>query len=79
MKLFDLHCDTLYRAYTEKSTLFNDSFHISFNKAKGINPYIQCFAVWIPDEYRGDAALDLATENIALAKTGQTTYGTCII
>lgn len=59
MKLFDLHCDTLYRAYTEKSTLFNDSFHISFNKAKGINPYIQCFAVWIPDEYRGDAALDL--------------------
>ncbi|MBQ1660400.1 MAG: dipeptidase [Clostridia bacterium] len=59
MKLFDLHCDTLYRAYTEKSTLFNDSFHISFNKAKGINPYIQCFAVWIPDEYRGNAALDL--------------------
>lgn len=59
MKLFDLHCDTLYRAYTEKSTLFNDSFHISFNKAKKIRPYIQCLAVWIPDEYRSRAAVDL--------------------
>lgn len=59
MKLFDMHCDTLYRAYTEKSTLFNDSFHISFNKAKNIHPYIQCLAVWIPDEYRGEAAWNL--------------------
>ena len=59
MKLFDLHCDTLYRVYTEKSTFFNDSFHISFNKSKGILPYIQCFAVWIPDDYRGEAALEL--------------------
>lgn len=59
MQLFDLHCDTLYRAYTEKSTLFNDSFHISFNKSKGISPYIQCLAVWIPDEYRGENAKNL--------------------
>lgn len=59
MRLFDMHCDTLYRAYTEKSTLFNDSFHISFHKAGGISPYIQCLAVWIPDEYRGEAAWKL--------------------
>lgn len=56
MKLFDLHCDTLYRAYTEKSTLFNDEFHISFNKSKYMDKYIQCLAVWIPDEYRGESA-----------------------
>ena len=56
MQLFDLHCDTLYRAYTEKSTLFNDSFHISFNKTGEISPYIQCLAVWITDEYRGENA-----------------------
>ena len=54
MRLFDMHCDTLYRAYTENSGLSDDSFHISFNKTKGIAPYIQCLAVWIPDEYRGD-------------------------
>ncbi len=59
MKLFDLHCDTLYRAYTEKSTLFNDSFHISFAKSGMISPYIQCLAVWIPDEYRGEDAVRL--------------------
>ncbi|MDD6489126.1 MAG: membrane dipeptidase [Clostridia bacterium] len=56
MQLFDLHCDTLYRAYTEKSTLFNDSFHISFNKTGEISPYIQCLAIWITDEYRGESA-----------------------
>lgn len=56
MKLFDLHCDTVYRAFTEKSTLFNDSYHISLNKTKEMTPYIQCFAAWIPDEYRGEAA-----------------------
>ena len=59
MRLFDLHCDTLYRAYTERKTLFEEAFHISFDKTQGISPYIQCMAVWIPDEYRGQAALDL--------------------
>ena len=59
MQLFDMHCDTLYRAYTENSTLFNDSFHISFAKADYIRPYIQCLAVWIPDEYRGERAWEL--------------------
>ena len=59
MRLFDMHCDTLYRAYTENSGLSDDSFHISFNKTKGIAPYIQCLAVWIPDEYRGEDAWEL--------------------
>lgn len=58
MHLFDLHCDTLYRATDENSGLFNDSFHISFNKSKNISPYIQCLAVWLPDEIRGEAALE---------------------
>lgn len=59
MQLFDMHCDTLYRAFTENSTLFNNDFHISFGKLNGISPYIQCLAVWIPDEYRGEAAWEL--------------------
>lgn len=59
MRLFDMHCDTLYRAYTEKSTLFNDNFHISFNKSENILPYIQCIAIWIPDECRGEDAKNL--------------------
>lgn len=59
MKLFDLHCDTLYRAYTENGSLFDDRFHISFRKSGGISPYIQCLAVWIPDEYRNASAMKL--------------------
>ncbi len=59
MKLLDLHCDTLYRAYTEGSTLFDDSFHISLKQAGLFSSYIQCMAVWIPDELRGKDAMDL--------------------
>ncbi len=59
MELFDLHCDTLYRACNENSGLFNDCFHISFNKTGAISPYIQCMAVWIPDEYRNEKAMAL--------------------
>lgn len=77
MRLFDLHCDTLYRAYTENSTLFNDRFHISFNKSKGIAPYVQCLAVWIPDEYRGERAEQLFYG--CVKKLDEQTAGTDII
>lgn len=56
MQLFDLHCDTLYRAYQEKSSLFQNDFHISFEKSHFLKSYIQCMAIWIPDEYRGEDA-----------------------
>ena len=59
MKLFDLHCDTLYRAYTENGSFFEDHYHISYDKTKNIAPYLQCMAVWIPDEYRGESAVRL--------------------
>lgn len=56
MQLFDLHCDTLYRAATEKECLTDNHFHISFKKAQTIRPWIQCMAVWIPDTMRGEQA-----------------------
>lgn len=59
MKLFDLHCDTLYRAVDENKTLLEPSFHISMDRGLKYFPWIQCFAVWIPDELRGVKALDL--------------------
>lgn len=60
MKFFDLHCDTLYRAYKEsKSICENSGFHISYEKSAGFKKYIQCFAVWIPDEYRRVNAFNL--------------------
>jgi membrane dipeptidase len=59
MKLFDLHCDTLYRAFFENGGLFNNDFHISFDKTDDIEPYIQCMAIWVPDEFRNKNAIQL--------------------
>lgn len=59
MRLFDLHCDTLYRACFENRGLFNNDFHISLDRTDGIEPYIQCMAVWIPDELRNKNAMQL--------------------
>lgn len=59
MRIFDLHCDTLYRAVTENTTLDNDVFHIAINKGKSYSQWYQCFAVWIPDKIRGIQAEQL--------------------
>lgn len=59
MKLFDLHCDTLYRAFFENGGLFNNDFHISFDKTDDIEPYVQCMAIWVPDEFRNKNAIQL--------------------
>ena len=59
MKLFDLHCETLSRAFFENGGLFNNDFHISFDKTDDIEPYIQCMAVWVPDEFRNKNAIQL--------------------
>lgn len=59
MKLFDLHCDTLYRAFFENGGLFNNDFRISFDRTDSIEPYIQCMAIWVPDEFRNKNAIQL--------------------
>ena len=50
MRLFDLHCDTLYRTVTESGSLNYKKFEISVDKASYLDNWIQCFAVWIPDD-----------------------------
>ncbi len=50
MRLFDLHCDTLYKIVEENSNFFNDDYDISVNKALNYKPWIECVAIWVPDE-----------------------------
>ena len=57
MKLFDLHCDSLYRGYTENQPLGENRFHLDLKRGKRLDRWSQCFAVWIPDELRGKAAM----------------------
>lgn len=58
MKLFDLHCDTITVCSNEGKSLFDSDNHISLKKASEIERWIQLFAIWIPDEYRGKSAID---------------------
>ena len=50
MRVFDLHCDTLYRAVTESGNFNYNKFEISVDKASYLDEWIQCFALWIPDD-----------------------------
>ena len=59
MKLFDLHCDTAYRCYMEKTPMLQNEFHISLERGGVFSPWVQCFAIWIPDEFRGKSAVEL--------------------
>lgn len=59
--LFDLHCDTLtrncYPPYEEETeTLDNPAFHLALSKVPAGTKWVQCFAVFVPDDRRGDAA-----------------------
>lgn len=59
MRFFDLHCDTLYECLKENKNLKENDLQISLEKGKNISKWVQCFAIWIPDEYRGEKALNL--------------------
>lgn len=66
MQLFDLHCDTLYKAYTKGKSIIKNDFEISIERAGSFDKWIQCMAVWIPDSIRGEAAERLVENCCAL-------------
>ncbi len=57
VNFFDLHCDTLSKALDENKQFYENDLHISLKRAQKYDNYIECFAAWIPDEFRGDAAM----------------------
>ena len=62
MSLFDLHCDTLtrnlYPPYeNETEVLDNPHFDLSLRKIPAGTKWVQCFAVFVPDEVRGSDAI----------------------
>ena len=59
MQYFDLHCDTLYRATIDDSDFNNPDYHVCMSKTSELSIYKQMFAIWIPDEYRGEDATRL--------------------
>lgn len=58
MRVFDLHCDTITELEKIKGSLFENELHISLKKALCLERYIQVFAIFIPDEKRGNQAVE---------------------
>lgn len=58
MRLFDLHCDTITELCREEGSLRHNDGDISLDRAGYLTQYVQDYAVFIPDEYRGKAAVD---------------------
>ena len=56
MRYFDLHCDTITRCLDEDLPLWGSGLHVDLEKAGVFSHYVQCYAVWLPDELRGEAA-----------------------
>lgn len=66
MQLFDMHCDTLYKAANNNSSLYDDSYHISLNKADFADRWIQFFAIWIPDDISKSRAKHLFDKSVEI-------------
>lgn len=58
MDLFDLHCDTAFECATKLggADINKGARHISLARAGYLNNWWQVFAIFMPDEYRGEAA-----------------------
>ena len=74
MQYFDLHCDTLYKAVTSKSSLANPEFEVTLNKSAMFDKWCQCFAVWIPDNISSEKAMNLFLKASALMKSSSDSY-----
>ena len=56
MRYFDLHCDTIGECLSRGLPLRGNGLAVDLDRASGLAPYVQCYAVWLPDELRGEAA-----------------------
>ncbi len=57
MQLFDLHCDSLVNYRKENADFLCDSTQFSLKDLAGFDRLCQTMAVFIPDDVRGEAAL----------------------
>ncbi len=58
MRYFDLHCDTMTECSLKGFSLRQNELHVNLEKAKVLDSFVQCYAVWIPDTLRGQEAFD---------------------
>ncbi|WP_246939733.1 dipeptidase [Bacillus pinisoli] len=66
MKIFDAHCDVLYKLWLNPTLNFEDSheLHINFNRLQKGQAKIQCMAIYIPEEVPFQERFEVALEMI---------------
>ena len=76
MRLFDLHCDTLYECYTKKQNLLKNRLQLDLMRGlRGGEGWAQVFAVWMPDTLRGQAAYAQCLAILGFAREQERLYG----
>ncbi|MDR0405124.1 MAG: membrane dipeptidase [Oscillospiraceae bacterium] len=50
MNFFDLHCDTIYECILKNKKLNKNNLHISLERGRNFNRWVQCFAIWLNDK-----------------------------
>ena len=58
MDIFDLHCDTTTSAMEKGLDFTDENLHIHYPLNEKIKKHCQCFAIFCPDEIRGEAAFE---------------------
>lgn len=56
MRIFDLHCDTVGECFKQGKHLRENDMHLDLVRCSKYDSYNQIFAIWIPDELRGERA-----------------------
>lgn len=56
MKFFDLHSDTITECYSQNKSLTKNDLHLSLERGEYLEKWTQVFAIWIPDDIRGNDA-----------------------
>lgn len=57
MNLLDLHCDTISECWKNQWDLLTDKTGVSLNSLPAFGRWLQTFALFIPDEFRGQEAI----------------------
>ena len=65
MNLFDLHCDTAGECFNKNLPLYDGNMHLNICKGELLDKWTQIFAIWIPDELRGEES-EKYFENVLL-------------
>lgn len=66
LKVFDAHCDVLWKMWENKGLSFKDSedLHVTWDGLKQGDARVQCFAVYVPEKVKKESVFHVALEMI---------------